>query len=79
MISVTFTELRNKAKKYIDAVERGEIVEVYRKGKPVALLTPIHHKSLERWKKASPMDLSGIELSSIIIAQREEQPDETLS
>jgi prevent-host-death family protein len=73
MISVTFSELRNNAKKYIDAVEKGEIVEVYRKGKPVALLTPVHHRPLDRWKKSSPIEISGLILSSVIISEREER------
>ena len=33
MVRVTFSELRNNAKKYFDAVEQGELVEVYRHGK----------------------------------------------
>ncbi|MDQ7825117.1 MAG: type II toxin-antitoxin system prevent-host-death family antitoxin [Candidatus Eremiobacteraeota bacterium] len=74
MISVTFSELRNNAKKYIDAVEKGEIIEVYRRGKPVAMLTPISRRSSVWWKKSSPLNLSGIALSGIIIAQREERP-----
>ena len=40
MITVTFSELRNNAKKYFDAVEEGETIEVYRNGKPIAILSP---------------------------------------
>ncbi len=40
MKTVTFSQLRNNAKKYFDAVEQGETMEVYRHGKPVALISP---------------------------------------
>jgi prevent-host-death family protein len=46
MKTVTFSQLRNNAKKYFDAVEKGETVEVYRHGKPVAILSPAGEKPL---------------------------------
>lgn len=70
MRSVTFTELRNQAKKYFDAVERGETVEVYRHGKPVALLMPARGNSIERWRTSRPIALSGASLSQAILAER---------
>ncbi|MGA2779805.1 MAG: hypothetical protein ABSF94_19790 [Steroidobacteraceae bacterium] len=39
-MDTTFTELRNHAKAFFDAVERGETVRVFRNGKAVALNTP---------------------------------------
>lgn len=72
MRMVTFSSLRNNAKKYFDAVERGETVEVYRHGKPVALLMPIRGRSLERWKSSGPLLLSGVSLSAAILADRSE-------
>jgi prevent-host-death family protein len=44
MKTVTFSQLRNNAKKYFDAVEKGESVEVYRHGKPAAILSPAGEK-----------------------------------
>ena len=70
MRTVTFSELRNQAKKYFDAVERGETIEVYRHGKPVALLMPIRKHSLDRWKTSHPLQLSGASLSHAILADR---------
>ena len=70
MRTVTFSELRNQAKKYFDAVEKGETVEVYRHGKPVALLMPIQKRSVERWKTSHPLQLSGASLSAAIVADR---------
>ena len=71
MIAVTFSELRNHAKKYFDAVERGERLEVYRYGKPVAVISPIEQPAMDRWKRANPLKLDGVSLSKEILADRE--------
>jgi prevent-host-death family protein len=36
----TVSDFRNRAKDYFDRVEKGETVQVYRNGKPVALISP---------------------------------------
>ena len=72
MLVVTFSELRNLAKKYFDAVERGESVEVYRNGKPCAILSPARTPSTERWKSARPLQLEGLSVSRAILAERSE-------
>ena len=41
MRHATFTEVRNQAKQYFDAVEAGETVRVLRNGKPIADIVPI--------------------------------------
>lgn len=72
MITVTFSELRNNAKKYFDAVEEGETIEVYRKGKPIALLSPYSTGKGERWNHAHPLEATGVSLSRIILEDRED-------
>ena len=72
MKMVTFSELRNNARKYFDAVEHGESLEVYRNGKPVAVVSPVREHSMERWKSANPVKLTGASLSSAILAERTE-------
>lgn len=72
MTTVTFSQLRNQAKKYFDAVERGETIEVYRHGKPIATVTPFCSNSLKRWKQANPLKISGVSLSQAILEDREE-------
>jgi len=72
MLIATFSELRNHAKKYFDAVERGESVEVYRHGKPVAILSPISSGTNQRWKNARPLSLEGVSLSQAILSERSE-------
>jgi len=72
MKRATFSELRNNARKYFDAVEQGEIVEIYRKGKPVAILSPVDSHSHARWKTNTPLVLEGVSLSETILREREE-------
>ncbi len=72
MITVTFSELRNNAKRYFDAVEEGETIEVYRKGKPIAILSPYSTGKGERWNRAHPLEDSGVSLSRIILEERED-------
>lgn len=73
MKTATFTEFRNNAKKYFDAVERGETVEIYRHGKPTARLTPAAQEDpKDYWKNAKPLfKLQGISASQAIIEERE--------
>ena len=73
MRTATFSEFRNQAKKFFDAVEDGESIEIYRHGKPVAILTPIRRRSQERWKTARPLTLPGISLSHAILADRDDR------
>lgn len=72
MREATFTELRNNAKTYFDAVESGETVLVYRNGKPVAEIVPVR-KETPSWKRpASPLAIKGLVLSREILNDREE-------
>ena len=70
MVRVTFSELRNNAKKYFDAVEQGESVEVYRHGKPVAIVSPITQHAMDSWRHANPVEIDGVSLSKAILADR---------
>lgn len=72
MRETTFTELRNHAKTYFDAVEMGETVRVYRNGKPVAEIVPLR-QSPQSWKNATPIvALKGLSLSREILEDREQ-------
>jgi prevent-host-death family protein len=71
MKTVTFSQLRNNAKKYFDAVERGESVEVYRHGKPVALISPAGEKIVgSRRNLFEPIRIPGVSGSKLIIEER---------
>ncbi len=70
MQNVTFSQFRNKAKNYFDAVEAGESVEIFRHGKPVAILSPVRHHA-DYWKTVKPLVLHGLSLSQTILDERD--------
>lgn len=72
MRDTTFTELRNHAKRYFDAVEAGATVRVFRNGKPIADIVPIR-AGVASWKRqATPLTIKGIALSQEILSDRDE-------
>ncbi len=72
MRQTTFTELRNNAKVYFDAVEAGETVRVLRNGKPIADIVPVPPVT-PSWKRPSrePLVVKGIALSEEIMRDRD--------
>ena len=74
MITATFSEFRHHAKQYFDAVEQGERIEIFRHGKPIAIISPIRAKTHSRyWKTVAPvMELTGASVSKIILDERDE-------
>jgi prevent-host-death family protein len=73
MQSATFTEFRNNAKRYFDKVEKGEIIEIYRHGMPVAILMPVKKHDKARLSTAKPLKIPGVSLSQAILAERDEK------
>ncbi len=72
MRDTTFTELRNHAKHYFDAVEAGDTVRVFRNGKPIAEIVPIR-PGVPSWKRqATPLTVKGVVLSREILNDRDE-------
>jgi prevent-host-death family protein len=72
MQEATFTELRNHAKDYFDAVEAGDTVRIFRNGKPIAEIVPIR-PAVPSWKKQStPLTVKGLSLSREILNDRDE-------
>jgi len=74
MKTTTFTELRQHAEKYIDAVQQGETVRIIRHGKPVAdLVPPGGQKRVPFWKRPHvPLRIPGVSLSKAVLEEREE-------
>ena len=71
-MDATFTELRNHAKTYFDAVEKGEVVRVYRNGKPVAEIIPIKEGAPSWKRQTTPLSVKGLSLSREILNDRAE-------
>ncbi|MGV7930239.1 MAG: type II toxin-antitoxin system Phd/YefM family antitoxin [Spirochaetota bacterium] len=74
MRTATFSEFRNNAREYFDRVEKGETIEIYRHGKPVALLSPVRNDGISRLREARPLSIPGVSLSRALLAERDEQP-----
>jgi len=74
MITATQTEFRNHIRKYLTAVKRGEEVEVYCHGKPVATVIPHRTSGVPSWKKDRPLIKlrGGVLASQMIIDERNE-------
>lgn len=73
MRQTTFTELRNQAKTFFDAVERGEVVRVFRNGKPIADIVPVVSET-PSWKRriARPLIVKGVSMSAEIVKDRDQ-------
>ena len=64
-------ELRNRARTFFDFVERGEVVRVFRNGKPIADIVPIESET-PSWKRrtAQPLTVKGVSMSAEILKDR---------
>lgn len=72
MLETTIAELRKHTKRYFDAVELGDIIRVYRRGRPVAEIVPISPKE-PAWKIVPPrLTIPGLSLSREILKDRSE-------
>lgn len=68
----TFTEFRNNAAKFFDAIEDGDTVEVYRKGKLSAVVTSPEKVMSKKatFSKSVAIHLPGLELSKALLEER---------
>lgn len=72
MRETTFTELRNHAKDYFDAVEGGDTVRVFRNGRAIAEIVPVR-SGVPSWKRqATPLTVKGLSLGREILNDRDE-------
>lgn len=72
MRETTFTELRNHAKDYFDAVEGGDTVRVFRNGRAIAEIVPVR-SGVPSWKRqATPLTVNGLSLGREILNDRDE-------
>lgn len=72
MQETNVVELRKNIKHYMDAVESGEVVRVYRKGKPIAEILPLTRREAS-WKREVPrLTVPGLSLSREILKDRAE-------
>ena len=73
MKTTSLTELRKHISKFIDSVEEGEPVRIYRHGKPVAEIRPIRSAHRPSWKEPGlKLQVDGVSLSKAILRERED-------
>jgi antitoxin (DNA-binding transcriptional repressor) of toxin-antitoxin stability system len=73
VIKTTLTKLRQHTRNYFEAVEKGETIEVYRYGKPIAEVRPLNSVSTPSWKNPGlRLKLNGASLSRAILNERAE-------
>ncbi len=70
MKNASFTDFRNHARKYFDEVEEGNSIQIFRHGKPVALLSPLNPPKKSRFKSFKPLLIKGISASRLVLKQR---------
>ena len=72
MRETTVAELRKHTKEFLDAVEKGDVIRIYRRGRPIAEIVPIPAEK-PSWKKEIPrLTISGLSLSREILKDRRE-------
>jgi prevent-host-death family protein len=72
MQETTIANLRKKTKLYFDSVEQGDVIRVYRKGRPIAEIVPISGTE-PSWKNNIPrLTIPGVSLSREIVKDRAE-------
>ena len=72
MQETNVVELRKRIKHYFDKVEHGEVVRVYRKGRPIAEIVPVP-KQEPSWKREVPrLIIQGLFVSQEILKDRSE-------
>ena len=71
MRETTFTELRNHAKDFFDAVEGGDTVRVFRNGKAIAEIVPVRAGAPSWKRQAAPLTVKGLSLSREISSDRD--------
>jgi prevent-host-death family protein len=74
MKMVTFTEFRQNAASYFDAVEQGETIKVLRHGKPIAEIVPAPNEERAlSWKQPGlRLSVRGAYLSRAILRERKQ-------
>jgi prevent-host-death family protein len=76
MTTVAFTEFRRNASGLLSRVEKGEVLQVVRHGRPIAEITPIAQAELATpaWKKpALRLVTKGASLSAAITQDRADE------
>lgn len=72
MQEASVVEFRKHTKAYLDAVEHGDVVRIFRKGKPIADIVPIPNTKPAWKQKIKRLTIPGKSLSREVVGDREE-------
>ena len=70
METITQTAFRREPKRWLDAVEAGETVQITRYGTPVAILSPPPRAPTDYWQGVKPMRIPRLSLSRMVVGLR---------
>ncbi len=70
MQETNVVELRKRIKYYFDAVESGEVVRVYRNGKPIAEILPLTKRQAPWKQEVQRLTIPGLSLSREVMKDR---------
>lgn len=70
MQETNVVELRKRIKHYFDAVESGEVVRVYRNGKPIAEILPLTKRQASWKQEVQRLTIPGLSLSREVMKDR---------
>ena len=76
MKTISFTDFRKEASRFITEVEHGETLVLMRRGKPIAEIVPFTDNAVQTpsWKrKCNHLQIKGSDLSSAILEERESE------
>ena len=73
MKNASFTEFRNHAREYFDEVEEGESFQIFRHGKPIAMLVPTSKVAATKLSTFKPLILKGFSISKMILTERKSE------
>ena len=76
MKTISFTDFRKKASRFITEVEHGETLVILRRGKPIAEIVPFTDSAVQTpsWKRQNTrLQIKGSDLSSAILEERESE------
>lgn len=72
MVTISFTEFRQHAKGYFDAVEKGQTVRILRHGRLIAQIVPPARARTALKKNPPQLIIEGVSLSRAVLSERKE-------
>lgn len=72
MVTISFTQFRQHAKGYFDAVEKGQTVRILRRGKLIAQIVPPTRARTTLKENPLQLVIQGVSLSRAVLSERKE-------